>query len=55
MSDFSFFEERKTTRITLNSNPVKTEITDIVALDESTCVFINGEYHVTLLTTPSQK
>ena len=55
MSDFSFFEKRKIIRITINPDPVKTEIDDIVALDEPTCIFINGEYHVTLITTPSEK
>jgi len=55
MSNLSLFEERKITRITFNPTPIKKEITDIVALDESTCVFINGEYHVTLITTPSEK
>lgn len=55
MSENSIVEERKITRLTLKPNLVKTEISDVVAFDEPICIFINGEYHVTLISTPLKK
>ena len=55
MSEYSVTEKRQLMRLTFKPNLVKTEITDIVALDEPTCIFINEEYHVTLISTPINK
>ena len=55
MSENSIVEERKITKLTLKPNLVKTEISDVVAFDEPICIFINGEYHVTLISTPLKK
>ena len=55
MSENSVTEKRRLIRLSLKPNVVKTEITDIVALDEPTCIFINEEYHVTLISTPIKK
>jgi FdhD protein len=55
MSENSVTEKRKLVRFTIKPNLVKTEIKDIVALDEPTCVFVNDEYHVTLISTPAKK
>jgi len=55
MSEYSIIEERQLTRFTFKPNLVKTEITDVVAVDDPTCIFINEEYHVTLIATPVKK
>ena len=48
-------ETRKVIRIGLKPSAVVSEIDDEVALDEPTCIFVNGEYHVTLIATPTMK
>ena len=55
MFENSVTEKRQLMKLTFKPNLVKTEITDIVALDEPTCIFVNGEYHVTLISTPIMK
>jgi len=46
---------RKTLRIGLKPSAVISEFDDEVALDEPVCIFINGDYHVTLIATPAMK
>lgn len=48
-------EMKKVLRIVLKPSPVASEVDDEVALDEPTCIFINGDYHVTLIATPTMK
>ena len=55
MSGNSVIEKRKMIRLTLKPNLIKTEITDVVARDEPIYIFINEEYHVTLISTPLEK
>lgn len=48
-------ENRKINIITLKPKPITEETLDELALDEPTCIFINGEYHVTLISSPRMK
>ena len=48
-------ESRKVLSITLRPRPAAVEAEDEVAVDEPTCIFLNGEYHVTLIATPTMK
>ena len=48
-------ENRKINKITLKPQPITEETLDELALDEPTCIFINGEYHVTLIASPQMK
>jgi FdhD protein len=48
-------EDRDVMRVHLGQMPKTSIIKDKVALDEPTCIFINGEYHVTLIATPNMK
>ena len=48
-------ENRKINKITLKPQPITEETLDELALDEPTCIFINEEYHVTLISSPQMK
>jgi len=48
-------ETRKVLRIGLKPSATVSHIDDEVALDEPTCIFVNGEYHVTLIATPTME
>lgn len=48
-------EFRKVVKIGLRPSPMASELEDEVALDEPTCIFINGDYHVTLIATPKKE
>lgn len=48
-------ETRKVLRIGLKPDAVISHIEDEVALDEPTCIFVNGDYHVTLIATPAMQ
>lgn len=48
-------ENRKINTITLKPRPIIEETIDELALDEPICIFINGEYHVTLIASPQMK
>ena len=48
-------EMRKVIRIGLKPSTFVSEIDDEVALDEPTCIFVNGAYHVTMIATPTMK
>ena len=39
----------------MKPKPIIEETIDELALDEPICIFINGEYHVTLITSPQMK
>ena len=45
-------ERRKIRSISLRGRPEAEEAEDELALDEPLCIFVNGEYHVTLIATP---
>ena len=45
-------ETRKITTISLKTPPSSEEVVDELALDEPTCIFVNGEYLVTLISSP---
>jgi FdhD protein len=45
-------ERRKIRSIILGERPEAEEAVDELALDEPICMFVNGEYHVTLIATP---
>ena len=48
-------DKRSISLISLKPDPVITEIDDELALDEPLCIFVNGEYHATLIATPTLK
>ena len=48
-------ETRKINKITMKPQPITEETLDELALDEPTCIFINEEYHVTLISSPHMK
>jgi len=48
-------EHRRIRSISLGERPASTEDEDELALDEPICLFVNGEYHVTLIATPEMK
>lgn len=48
-------ENRKISTFTLKPELVTIETIEELALDEPTCIFINGEYHVTLIASPLMK
>lgn len=48
-------ENRKIRTITLKPKPITKETIEELALDEPICIFINGEYHVTLIASPQMK
>ena len=48
-------ENRKINIITMKPKPITEETIDELALDEPICIFINGEYHVTLIASPQMK
>ena len=48
-------ENRKIRTITLKPKPITNETIEELALDEPICIFINGEYHVTLIASPQMK
>ena len=45
-------ENRKISTISLKPESITKETIEELALDEPTCIFINGEYHVTLISSP---
>lgn len=48
-------EERDVIRVHSRKDTEVSHIRDVIALDEPICVFVNGEYHVTLIATPTKK
>ena len=48
-------EHRRIRSINLGERPASTEDEDELALDEPICLFVNDEYHVTLIATPEMK
>jgi len=48
-------ESRKVHSIRLRPSPTLLDVNEEVALDEPVCVFVNGEYHVTLIATPDMR
>jgi len=48
-------ERRKITSISLGERPASVGAEDELALDEPICIFVNGEYHVTLIATPEME
>jgi len=48
-------DKRSISLISLKPDPVITKIDDELALDEPLCIFVNGEYHATLIATPTLK
>ena len=48
-------EKIKIQSIDLGPTEKRSEALDEVALDEPVCIFVNGEYHVTLIATPELK
>lgn len=48
-------EMRKVLRIELKPRVMVSEVDDEVALDEPICIFVNGDYHVTLIATPTMQ
>lgn len=48
-------EKRMIQTIDLGPTKKRGEALDEVALDEPVCIFVNGEYHVTLIATPELK
>jgi len=45
-------ERREIRSISLGGKPEAEDAEDELALDEPLCIFVNGEYHVTLIATP---
>jgi len=45
-------ESRRIRSISLGEHPASAEAEEELALDEPVCIFVNGEYHVTLIATP---
>jgi FdhD protein len=48
-------QKRKIRRIRFRPNTSAHEVYDELALDEPLCIFVNGEYHVTLISTPEKR
>ena len=48
-------EKMRVQVIDLGSDRLTHEFVDELALDEPVCIFVNGEYHVTLIATPEMK
>ncbi|MBS7619115.1 formate dehydrogenase accessory sulfurtransferase FdhD [Candidatus Bathyarchaeota archaeon] len=48
-------EKRNIVEVSFKPEPFESRIEEEVALDEPVCIFVNGEYHATLITTPDQK
>jgi FdhD protein len=48
-------ERRKIWSISLGERPEAEEAEGELALDEPICIFVNGEYHVTLIATPEME
>lgn len=48
-------QEIKINRIQFKTKKSVHEAIDELALDEPICIFVNGEYHVTLISTPEKK
>jgi len=45
-------ERRRIRSISLEGHTASDEAEEELALDEPVCIFVNGEYHVTLIATP---
>jgi FdhD protein len=48
-------EHKKITSISLGEQPVSVGAEDELALDEPICIFVNDDYHVTLIATPEME
>jgi len=48
-------ERRRVLRVVLKPSAMFSRIEDEVALDEPMCIFVNGNYHVTLISTPAMQ
>jgi FdhD protein len=48
-------ESKKTHSISFKPSPIISEVHDEVALDEPMCIFVNGDYHATLIATPDMR
>jgi len=48
-------DKRSINLISLKPDPAIIKIDDELALDEPLCIFVNGEYHATLIATPTLK
>ena len=48
-------ESRRIRSISLGEHPASDEAEEELALDEPVCIFVNDEYHVTLIATPEQR
>ncbi len=48
-------EHRRIRSISLGGRPASAEAEEELALDEPLCIFVNGEYHVTLIATPEME
>ena len=55
MTESLVIEERRIRRLTFKPKISSVEIIDEVALDQPTCIFVNGDYHVTLISTSTMK
>ena len=51
----SMMERRKVYSISLKPVPTISDINEEIAQDEPICIFVNGEYHVTLIATPDMR
>ncbi len=48
-------ERRRIRSVSLGDRPASEEAVDELALDEPVCIFVNDEYHVTLIATPEMR
>jgi FdhD protein len=48
-------ERRRIMSVSLGERPASEEAVEELALDEPICIFVNGEYHVTLIATPEME
>ncbi len=48
-------ETRRVLRVVLKPSTMVSHVEDEVALDEPMCIFVNGDYHVTLISTPAMQ
>jgi len=48
-------EKRSIVEVSLKPEASESRKEEEVALDEPVCIFVNGDYHVTLITTPDKK
>ena len=48
-------EIRRIRSISIGEHTASTEAEEELALDEPVCIFVNGEYHVTLIATPEMR